>query len=250
MAIGIVVMSLMLRPVATEVGPVLAMVQSDLHLGGTLAGLVGSLPPACFAVFGFATPPLVQRLGIHRTLVLALVALLVGGLARAFADGSIGFIAWSALALAGAAICNVLAPSLIRLHFGGRIALMTALFSLGISVGAATGVISYPLALALGGWRTSFAVMSSTMLVAVLLWLRTWQFDRRATPSGTAPQPNPPSVPSTRPSLGRVARTRLGWCMAIYFGAQSAQAYSMLPSCPRSSSALVCRPRPGPTCCC
>ncbi|HJR40262.1 MAG TPA: MFS transporter, partial [Nocardioidaceae bacterium] len=65
------------------------------------------------------------------------------------------------------------------------------------------------------GWRWGLFAWAVTALVAALPWIALIRHDR-----------TPPEVVHTV-TLGDVARTRLGWAMAGFFGLQSLQAYSI-----------------------
>ena len=69
--IGILLLSLNLRPAAVSVGPVLDEVRGGLDMGAASAGVLTSLPVFAFAVFGALAPWAAQRLGPHRVTLLA-----------------------------------------------------------------------------------------------------------------------------------------------------------------------------------
>ena len=225
MLVAIMLLAYNLRPAATQIGPVMPDLQADLGITPVAAGLLTSLPTICFAVFGLVAPTLANRFGLHRTILMALVALVVGSLARSFVDTDWAFIAMSTLALAGLAMGNVLVPSVIRQHFRSRIGLVTALYSLVLSIGVSVGgALIVPLAQATGGWRPAFVVMVSTAVVALVPWIFALRHDQghHATARRTSGIP-----------LTKVGRTRLGWAIAVFFGMQSGQAYALfgwLPS--------------------
>lgn len=50
-----------MRPAVTSLGPVLAEVRAALGMGATVAGLLTSVPVACFAVVGTIAPRLARR---------------------------------------------------------------------------------------------------------------------------------------------------------------------------------------------
>src|SRR3546814_12210536 len=60
---GIVLSALNLRPAVTSITPLLDELGRVFGFGGTMAGVLGMLPRAAFAVFGFATPPIAPPLG-------------------------------------------------------------------------------------------------------------------------------------------------------------------------------------------
>lgn len=218
--VPVLMLAFNLRPITAAVGPVLEDIRYDLPMSGALAGVLTSLPALCFSVFGLLAPGIARRLGEHLSVLIALVALTFGQLARAYAPNAAVFLALTVLALAGMAMGNVLLPSLIRRHFPDRIGLATSLYSLFLAVGvtvASVGVV--PLALSLGGWRAAFAAGSTTAVAALLCWLPMLRYNRlrRRSPEGKA----------RHYTILDVARTRIGWAMAIFFAIQSGHAYSL-----------------------
>ena len=227
MLIAILLLAFNLRPAATEIGPVMPNLQADLGMDPIAAGLLTSLPPIAFAIFGLVAPAIANRLGLHRTIVLALVMLVVGSVARTVGDNSWVFIAWSTFALGGLAMGNVLAPSVIRTHFPRHIGLVTALYSLVLSIGVSVAsALIVPAAEALGGWRPAYVAFAGAGVVALLPWIRALRHDKGRSTGSRSPS-------NKTISLARIGRTRLGWAIAIFFGMQSAQAYALfgwLPS--------------------
>lgn len=217
--IALLVLAVNLRPTAMAPGPVLTQISDELRLSGTVAGLLTSLPALCFAAFGGLAPWLARAMGPHRSMLAALVAMVVGQTARLLAPNGAIFLSFSVLALAGMATANVLLPSLVKTHFPHRVGLVTTLYTTILSAGvAATAVSTAPLAAATGSWRT--AMIPWVLLAAVALppWLLMLRHDRR-TPTG-GPRP-------ARITMGQIARTPLAWFMALFFAFQSMQAYSV-----------------------
>lgn len=214
--VGILLLSLNLRPAAVSVGPVLAEVRAGLGLSSTVSGLLTSLPVLAFAVLGGVAPAAARRIGPHRVTLLALLAVVVGLLLRALVDDQALFLALSMLALGGMAMANVLLPSLVKLHFPDRIGSVTALYTTALAIGL-TGafVLTVPVSEAAGSWRAGLGVWAVVALVAALPWLGLVRHDR-----------NPEERPRTIGARD-VARTRIGWAMAGLFGLQSLQAYSI-----------------------
>lgn len=216
--IPLLVLSFNLRPVAVSIGPVLGDISADLGMSGGAAGILTALPSICFAAFGALTPGVARRLGMHRTVGLALVALTLGQAGRVFAASAWVFLALSVMALAGMAMCNILVPPLVRLHFPTRIGLATAMYSLSMTLGiTAASMGTVPLAHALGGWRAAYLSLGGVAVAALLCWLPMLRLN-----SGRHGR-----FEAGRIHMGQVARTKMGWLMAVFFGLQSAHAYSI-----------------------
>ncbi len=212
---GIVLLSISLRPVAVSVGPVLAEISQGLQLNGVESGLLTSLPVAAFAGFGALTPRLAHLVGPHRLTLIATVAATLGMFGRSVVGTPWLFLLLSLLALSGMATANVLLPSLVKRHFPNRIGLMTAVYTTTMAVGVtAASVFTVPIADAYGGWRVGLASWGLFAVIAVVPWI------------GLMAQDRPDSeVQRTTISMSAIARTRLGWTMALFFGLQSLQAY-------------------------
>jgi CP family cyanate transporter-like MFS transporter len=214
--VGIVVVSFNLRPAAVSVGPVLAEVTAGLGMSSTVAGLLTTLPVLAFATFGMATPGVAARLGVHRVTLGSLLCVVVGLGLRSRTDDVPAFLLLSLLALAGMAAANVLLPSLVKQHFPRRVGLLTSIYTTSMAVGLTlASVTTVPISEATGSWRNGLGVWALTALVAAVPWLALLRHDS-ALERG-----------AVEVRLSQVARTRLGWLMAVFFGLQSMQAYSL-----------------------
>jgi CP family cyanate transporter-like MFS transporter len=217
--VGIVVLGFNLRPAAVSVGPVLDELTGTLGMSGTVAGVLTMLPVLAFAAFGAVAPALARSFGTHKVTLVALTATVLGLAGRSFTGSIAVFLLLSLLALAGMAAANVLLPSLVKLHFPSRVGRLTAVYTTAMAVGlTAASVFTVPIAHHFAGgegWRWGLFTWAVTALVAALPWLALVRHDR-----------TPQDVPHTI-GLHDVARTRLGWALAAFFGLQSMQAYSV-----------------------
>lgn len=214
--IGIVLLSLNLRPTAVSVGPVLAEVRAAFDMSGPVAGLLTSLPVVAFAVFGALAPAAARRFGAHRVTLVAVLAVVAGLLGRATTGSEALFLLLSLLALGGMAMANVLLPSLVKLHFPDRIGPVTAVYTTALSVGlTAALVLTVPISDALGGWRWGLGTWAGLALLAAIPWVALSAHDS-----------NLEQAPRTV-TFAQVAGTPLGRAMALFFGLQSLQAYAI-----------------------
>ena len=216
--VGIAVLAFNLRPAAVSIGPVLDEITTGLRMNAAEAGLLTTLPVICFAGVGALAPRLARLVGLHRITLVSLALLAACLWARSKVDQPTVFLVLSFAALAGAATANILLPSLVKLHFPDRVGLLTALYSTSMAVGlTSASMLTVPLADHGGSvdWRRGLAVWALTAVVAAVPWLVLIRHDLR---ERETPRPF---------GLGEVARTRLGWVMAVFFGLQSLQAYSI-----------------------
>jgi CP family cyanate transporter-like MFS transporter len=170
----------------------------------------------CFAVFGVGTAGLVRRAGLHRAAATVLVLAATGIVTRSLVDDKVVFLLCSIVALAGAAVGNVILPPLVKAHFPDRVPLMSSLYGAALMAGASTSSLAtVPLTDALGGWREGLAAWAVLALVALAPWLVMVRQDVHAAPAAEGRLP-----------LGLVLRSPLAWAMLLLFAAQSAAAYA------------------------
>jgi CP family cyanate transporter-like MFS transporter len=219
-----------LRAAVTSLGPLLDEVTAGLGIGAGMAGVITMLPALSFAVFGAFTPRVARRAGAVRLLLVAMVLLTAGQVVRALTSSPAVFVITSTAALAGIAIANVLLPSLVKRYFPDRVGTVTGLYSMTLTMGTAVAAATaVPVANLGGGWRLGlgvWAVLAAVAVVPLLMLARrgaTGRARRTHRRSGTTTESAVAVGPVVRPS-----RTRLGWAMAIFFGAQSFSAYAIM----------------------
>ncbi|MQY33431.1 putative transporter YycB [Streptomyces sp. RB17] len=187
--VGIVLSALNLRPAITSLGALLEEVRDGLGMSGSVAGLLTSVPPLCFAVFGITAPRLARRFGPAAVVCVGMAAITAGLLIRPYLGSTAGFLAASALALMGIAVSNVLMPVIVKRWFPDRVGSMTGLYSMALALGTSlAAAVTVPLTDALGGsWRSGLVVWAALAGAAVLPWLPLLRDRGRAGGSDTAP---------------------------------------------------------------
>ena len=218
-AAAIVLTGLNLRTAVNSVGPVLEELQRGLGLSSGEAGLVTTMPVICFALIGFAGPPLSARFRDGHVLAGALATMAVGLVLRATAAGFGVFLAGTVLAMVGGALGNVLLPALVKKHFPHRTGLLVGAYSTALSLGGAVAAVAAaPIAGSLGtaGWRWALGIWAVMALLAALPWLAV-----RATPGA-----GPGRRSAVR--MRAFARSPLAVALAVFFGLQSLEAYVII----------------------
>lgn len=239
--VGIVLSALNLRPAITSFGALLEEVRDGVGMSGSMAGLLTSVPPLCFAVFGVMAPRLARRFGAAAVVCAGMVAITAGLLIRPYAGSTAGFLAASALALMGIAVSNVLMPVIVKRWFPDRVGSMTGLYSMALALGtAAAAAVTVPVTEALGGsWQSGLTVWAGLAAAAVLPWIPLVR-DRGAAPAereavqgvsthvharvdgaGLVRQVHARVEPPTL----RITRSRTAWALAVFFGLQATAAY-------------------------
>ncbi|MGW0370187.1 MFS transporter [Streptomyces coeruleorubidus] len=173
LVLGIVLSALNLRPAITSLGALLEEVRDGLGMSGSVAGLLTSVPPLCFAVFGVMAPRLARRFGAGAVVCAGMAAIAAGLAIRPYAGGTPGFLAATALALMGIAVSNVLMPVIVKHWFPDRVGSMTGLYSMALALGTAlAAAVTVPLTDALGGsWQSGLGLWAGLAVAAVLPWL-------------------------------------------------------------------------------
>lgn len=218
LVLGIVLAAFNLRPAITSLGALLEEVRDGLGMSGSVAGLLTSVPPLCFAVFGVAAPRLARRFGAGAVVCAGMVAIGAGLLIRPYVGGTAAFLGATALTLMGIAVSNVLMPVIVKRWFPDRVGSMTGLYSMALAMGTASAAaVTVSLTGALGGnWRSGLAVWAALAAVAVLPWLA---FARAREPEHER------DTRAEAPVRLRITRSRTAWALAVFFGLQATAAY-------------------------
>jgi CP family cyanate transporter-like MFS transporter len=223
-AVGLVLAALNLRPAITSLGALLEEVREGLHMSGSVAGVLTSVPPLCFAVFGVMAPRLARRFGAGTVVCAGMAAIAAGLLIRPYIGSTAGFLAASALALMGIAVSNILMPVIVKRWFPDRVGTMTGLYSMALALGTAlAAAVTVPVTGALGGnWQTGLVLWAVLAAVAVLPWI---VLVRDRTPAPGQPAPGPATANAAEAPALRITRSRTAWGLACFFGLQATAAY-------------------------
>ncbi|MEU0273810.1 MFS transporter [Streptomyces sp. NPDC006307] len=238
--LGLVLAALNLRPAITSLGALLEEVRDGLHMSGSVAGVLTSVPPLCFAVFGITAPRLARRFGPAAVVFAGMAAIALGLAIRPFTGGTAAFLAASALALMGIALSNVLMPVIVKRYFPDRVGSMTGLYSMALALGTSlAAAATVPMTDALGGsWRTGLGVWAALAALAALAWLplvrdrgRTAataegavERQTESTAGGTAEGGAAAGGSAGAPTV-RITRSRTAWALGVFFGLQATGAY-------------------------
>jgi CP family cyanate transporter-like MFS transporter len=213
-AAAIFLVALCLRPAITAVGPLLPQISADAGLGEAAQGLLGALPLLAFALVSPQVHRLSGRVGMERAVLLALLALAAGTVARSY-TGTAGL--WAGTVVIGCAIAvgNVLVPAIVKRDFASNVSRATGFYTAFITVAASTAsAVAVPIADAVD-WRLSLAVWALLALVVALAW---------------APRARPaPAVEESLPGVGAaVWRQPRAWLITAFMGLQSTCFYVLV----------------------
>ncbi|WP_130864334.1 CynX/NimT family MFS transporter [Bacilliculturomica massiliensis] len=239
----IVFISFTLRGPITVVGPQVSAISEELGASSSLMGLITTLPPLAFGFFSPFVGNMGKRLGIPKTILIALTAILAG-LAIRCSDGAAGLFGGTVLMGLGIAVGNVMIPSMIRKWFPDKVGSMTSIYTAAMGTFAAVGAgASLPMSLRLGwGWRGALGIWTVPALAALLMWLIQMKKGEPAAAgagnSGTAGKggghgPKAPNEDGRTGGTGDRSAGRSGvwtsgaaWCITLFMGLQSLLFYS------------------------
>lgn len=206
-AIGIMLVAANLRPPVVSVAPLVDDIMRDLGFGSAAAGLLTTLPVLFFGISAPIAPRIAARYGIERTIFGSMIMLILG-MGLRFIPNIASLLVGSAVIGTAIGICNVVLPALIKRDFAHRSGLMTGLYSMTLSGGAAVAAaLTIPIDdLDDGNWRLTLTSWTLLAVVALVVWVP--QLARVHTVA----------VTSTPASLWR---NRIAWAITTFMASQS-----------------------------
>src|SRR5690625_4384181 len=90
--LAIALTAINLRTAVTGFTPLLETIGADLGYGVKVSGLLGTVPAASFAVFGFFAPVLTRKFGLERSAAFALCLTTLALVVRAGSQNTIGLV--------------------------------------------------------------------------------------------------------------------------------------------------------------
>jgi CP family cyanate transporter-like MFS transporter len=174
-----------------------------------VAGLLSTIPVLCMGFLAPLGPVLAGSIGPRLGAALCVLLIAAFGVLRAFLPDTATVLIATVGVGVGMAVVGPILPSIVRQRLPSRPAAGTGAYVAGLVLGAtATAALAVPIATAIGGWRGSFAVISSLGIVSLVAWLLLMPADtehRRVAPQR-------PNLPWRRPSA---------WLLGVIFGSQS-----------------------------
>jgi CP family cyanate transporter-like MFS transporter len=210
--------ALVLRPPVAQIGPVLEVIQGALGLDSSQSAILAAIPVLCFGFGAFASPSLVRRFGVNRTMVYLLAILVITIAIRPYA-GFLGLLVGTTLAGLAMAVANVLLPSVVRARFPKHVVVLTSGYTTLLAVSASfAAAFSYPSALALG-WQLSLAIWALPTVLALLLSFSLLSGDQSVSSSENEDHAGDTKL---------VLRSPMAWAIIALFGIQSLGFYALL----------------------
>jgi CP family cyanate transporter-like MFS transporter len=213
-----------LRAGIVIVGPLIDEIRSDTGMSSALAGALTTIPFFCLGLFAFLGPPLVRRFGYRMVVLVALLLVAVGSLARAVAPTGVLMIVTTLPIGLGIALVGVTLPAVVKSQFPDRGGLVTGAYISFLSIGIITvGLGLVPLADAVGDWRGAFAISAIPPAAAATLWIRRDAFAEGGPAMSAAGSEVPPSAVAPAPAKlrDRIQPDRTALLLGLTCGLQS-----------------------------
>lgn len=210
MIAGILMIATTLRVTFTGAAPLLDAIRTDYGLTTAQTGLLTTLPLLAFALVSPLAAGIARRIGMERSLFVAMLLICAGIAVRSLSSASLLFLG-TAIIGCGIALGNVLLPGLIKRDFSQHVARLTGAYSLTMGAAAALGsALVVPLALSGFGWRGALLLLMVFPLLAFLVWLPQWRNTAHA------------NVTTSRTLHARgIWRSPLAWQVTLFLGINS-----------------------------
>ena len=217
--VGLLFISLILRPPVASIGPLLHEIVVELGLSPAETSLLAAAPVLCFGVGAFASPGLVRKFGVNRSMMMVLLTLVFALVFRLF-FGYPGLLLGTIAAGLSIAVANVLLPTIVRVEFPKRVALVTGSYTTLLALAASFAAsMAVPSSAATGGWRFALMLWVIPALLAVVFWAPKAIQDKT---------PSPQDLGSVSEERAAILRSPISWSIVGLFGLQSLGFYAIL----------------------
>jgi CP family cyanate transporter-like MFS transporter len=226
--LGIMLVALGLLTAVTSYSPLAGDISNEIGLTDVTYGLLGTVGPFTFAFVSLITPFVARRITLEWTIVIAAVMIGAGQVLRAVAGESLGFLAWSLIAMLGVGAGNLLLPPLVKRFFPDRIVSVSTVYLTVMVISTIyPPLLAVPIAQWVG-WRGSIGVWGLIELIAVLPWLIVIINGRKAKASAGAATAASPSDVDHRTITKRVWSHPTSWVMLVMYAMATINFYTIV----------------------
>lgn len=215
--VGILLIASTLRVTFTGAAPLLDAIRAEYGLTTAQTGLFTTLPLLAFGLVSPLAAGIARRLGMERSLFIAMLLICAGIVVRSLPSTTLMFIG-TAIIGCGIALGNVLLPGLIKRDFASQVAKMTGAYSVTMGAAAALGsALVVPIALSGFGWRGALLMLIAFPLLALLFWLPQWRASKASALSSSGAMHN-----------RGIWRSALAWQVTLFLGLNSLVYYVII----------------------
>lgn len=209
--IGLLILSLALRPGIVSIGPILLQIQNEFALSFTKSSLLIAIPDVCMGVFALFVPRIARMFGSDRSVIAALALMGAAMIVRALSASVFSLLLSTLFVGIGIAISGSLVGGWIKAHFPREASFFMGIYAAGLSVGAtAAAVLTDYIAQINDDWRLAAAMWAFFCVAAII----SWQVLIKKFPSAEAGTPSR----HTSTSIALPFRNGKAWAIALYFG--------------------------------
>lgn len=217
---GLVLVAFSMRAAVAALSPLIPAISQSYELNTAAIALLGSIAPLSFAAGGIFTPRIERRIGIERTLILALVLMIVGHVLRATSVNWQTLALGTLSALVGMGFANVAMPPAVRKYFPDKVSTMTAIYMSVMSISAfLPALIAVPVADVIS-WRGSLLQWAIFAVIALIPWILEYRAHRND---------KNPNVADTADVVRKVHpwRSPTAWSVGLVLAVSSITGYAM-----------------------
>ena len=212
--IGILLVGANLRAPITSIGVALPDIKTDLAMSNSAVSVITVVPLLAFSVISLFAARTSNKMGLEKTIFLALCLIFIGVLVRSITDISWLYIGTVLIGI-GIGFGNVLAPAMIKAKFPLHIGIMTGYYTVVMNVFG--GLSSYGTAPLVKAFNYNIAI--SVIGIITLITIIIWSFQLKGTQETATALP--------RKSVN-VWKSPLAWQITILMGGQSLIFYSLI----------------------
>lgn len=217
---GIALVAFSMRLAVAGLSPLIPAINETFELNTFAISLLGAIAPLSFAAGGIITPRIEKKIGLERTLLVALLLMISGHILRALAVNWQTLALGTLLALIGMGFANVAMPPVVRKYFPDRVSTLTAVYMSIMAVSAfLPALIAVPVAEVVS-WRGSLGQWAIFALVAVIPWVIEYRRHGREKLTGVTDEAD----------VARRAhpwRSPTAWAIGAVLGVSSITGYAM-----------------------
>jgi CP family cyanate transporter-like MFS transporter len=176
---GIALVAFCMRAAVAGLSPLIPAIRETYELNTFAISLLGAIAPLSFASGGIFTPRIEKRIGLERTLILALALMVLGHVIRAFSVNWQTLAIGTLTALVGMGFANVAMPPVVRKYFPDRVSSMTAIYMSIMSISAfLPALVAVPVAEVVS-WRGSLLQWALFAIIAIIPWVLEYRSHRQ-----------------------------------------------------------------------
>ena len=163
-------LGLNLRTPITAVAPILHQIQDGLGIGNSSVALLTSIPILCFGIMTPLASWLIRKVDIDNAIFISLAGVAIGSVIRVCGQTPMMLIGTFLIGVS-LTIGNIVCLMIIARDFYKRMALVTGLYVVSMSMGSmSSSALTAPISL-LTGWRFALGVWAILPITGMLLWL-------------------------------------------------------------------------------